>query len=56
MHGTLRLITLGLVALPLTAQTVTPPVSPAPAAGEKPVVELSPFEVRADNEIVRAHV
>lgn len=51
MHGTLRLITLGLVALPLTAQTVTPPVSPAPAAGEKPVVELSPFEVRADNDV-----
>ncbi|MEY4089468.1 MAG: hypothetical protein RJB55_1739, partial [Verrucomicrobiota bacterium] len=51
MYGPLRLITVGLIALPLAAQTVTPPVSPTPAAGEKSVVELSPFEVRAENDV-----
>ena len=51
MHGLLRSLVLGLIALPLAAQTAAPPASPAPAAGERPVVELSPFEVRADNDV-----
>ncbi|MFM9080095.1 MAG: hypothetical protein ACKOTE_08195, partial [Opitutaceae bacterium] len=51
MYGPLRLINVGLIALPLAAQTVTPPVSPAPSTREKSVVELSPIEVRADNDV-----
>ena len=51
MYRPLRLITVGLIALPLAAQTAAPPASPAPAAGERPVVELSPFEVRAENDV-----
>ena len=51
MHGLLRFLVLGIITLPLAAQTATPPVPSAPAAGERPVVELSPFEVRADNDV-----
>jgi len=40
-----------LLPAALAAQTAPAPAAPRPADPERPVVELSPFEVRADNDV-----